>query len=519
MNIIVAWLLTVLLALAGCATVPREVPRPASHAWSYPESTPLGQVFARQLIGHPGESGFYLLDSGIEAFSIRGVLADGAQHTLDLQYYMVRDDMTTALLLYRVLRAAQRGVRVRLLVDDLYAAGKDFNLARFSAHPNVEVRVFNPFMHRGPLGLSQLFEFLGDSTRLNRRMHNKLWIADNAAAIVGGRNLGDEYFDAGENTNFTDLDALATGPVVQALSHSFDAYWSSSLAVPVEAFVEATPTVEQRAAFEADLAQRAEDFRDSAYAGALRESHLGRRLRGGDLPLTVASAIALYDPPAKGDGADDAEHHEAFRASVRPLLEGARRSVLLISPYFIPGAEGVKRYTSLAERGVQVRVLTNSLASTDTPVVHAGYAGVRVALVGGGVELYEIRPEARVARRPLLLGASSGASLHAKALVIDQRYVLLGSMNMDPRSRTLNTEVGVLVDSPPLAEQVSALSDEAVKPANAFRVTLTAPGSGSLVWITEEDREEVRYRHEPLAGFWRRLIASLAKVFAPAGAL
>lgn len=218
----------VVLLLAGCATFRIDVERVPSEAWPRPDETTLGRNLAERLAASPGQSGFRLLDSGFDAFAARAALAEAAERTLDLQYYIVREDMTTQLLLYEALRAADRGVRVRLLVDDMYAAGKDFDLATFSAHPNIEARIFNPFLARGPLGLSRLFEFIGSSARLNRRMHNKLWIADNAAAIVGGRNLGDEYFgahvDAHGEVNLTDLGVLALGPVVRETSKSFDEY-------------------------------------------------------------------------------------------------------------------------------------------------------------------------------------------------------------------------------------------------------------------------------------------------------
>ncbi len=250
--------------MVACTTPRLDVPRPLSEAWLHPEATALGREFGKELAGHPGQSGVFPLASGMEAFTIRASLAESAERTLDLQYYIVQQDTTTQLLLDRVLRAAQRGVRVRLLIDDLYALGRDFELATLAAHPNIEVRVFNPFLRRGGWGLSQLLEFLGDSRRLNRRMHNKLWIADNAAAVVGGRNLGDEYFDAHSEVTFTDLDILAAGPVVRDISRSFDEYWNSEWAVPVEAFVAAAPSAEQFATFERALEARLERFRDTS---------------------------------------------------------------------------------------------------------------------------------------------------------------------------------------------------------------------------------------------------------------
>ncbi|OGA67863.1 MAG: hypothetical protein A3G81_19145 [Betaproteobacteria bacterium RIFCSPLOWO2_12_FULL_65_14] len=505
------------LASAACTTPRLDVPRPHSEAWPHPSDTALGRTFGDQLGRRGGQSGFHLLVSGMEAFSIRAALAESAERTLDLQYYILSEDTTTQLLLYRVLRAAQRGVRVRLLIDDLYALGKDFDLATFSAHANIEVRVFNPFLSRGALGVSQLLEFLGDPARLNRRMHNKLWIADNTAAVTGGRNLGDEYFDAHGELYFADLDVLAVGPVVQQISRSFDDYWNSEWAVPIEAFVGTPPGPERLAGFERAWEARLESFRDTDYARALRETGLGLALRSGQLPLTPARADVVYDMQPKAPEPGGNESPGAIYLRLRTLVEGARRELILISPYFIPSEQGIGVLGALAQRGVQVRVLTNSLASTDyIPLAHAGYARWRKRLLAAGVELHEMRPESPGSVRSRQPGRSSSAYLHTKAIVIDRRDAIVGSMNLDPRSRLQNTEVALFVQSPELGARLGALFDDAVRPALAFRVQLTKTDQeqAQLVWITEEDGKEVRHDHEP-AGFWRRLFAALLGAFAP----
>jgi cardiolipin synthase C len=498
--------------LQGCASVRWDVARPASTAWDRPQESRLAQAYAPQLQAHPGQSGFHLLSAGMDALAARAGLAEAANHTLDLQYYMVRQDATSLLLLSRVMHAALRGVRVRLLVDDLFAAGKDFDLAAFAAHPNVQVRVFNPFASRGAFGLRQLLEFLGDAARLNRRMHNKLWIADNAAAIVGGRNLGDEYFDAGDGVNFCDLDLLAVGPVVAGISRSFDEYWNSESAVPIGAFA-AEPGGDQFAAFEAGVAERLDRFRQTVYARALREGHVAAAAAEGRLTLQPAAGEAVYDAPSKSAPRED----NAFVRRMGPLLNAAEREVLFISPYFIPDAHAVDLFRSLTARGVRVRVLTNSLASTDVPAVHGGYARVRPALLRAGVQLHEMRPQASAARTALHFGSSSGASLHAKAVVVDGRHVLLGSMNMDPRSRLHNTEVGVLLRSEALAGQVASVFAEGTRPVNAFRVESDAvvPGEARLRWVSEEDGRRTVSTREPAAGLWRRAYAALARLLAP----
>ncbi len=509
----------VVLWLAGCATFRTDVERASSEAWQRPDETTLGRDAAKQLAASPGQSGFRLLYSGLDAFAARAALAEAAERTLDLQYYIIREDMTTQLLLYEALRAADRGVRVRILVDDMYAIGKDFDLATFSAHPNIEVRVFNPFLARGPLGLSRLFEFIGSSARLNRRMHNKLWVADNAAAIVGGRNLGDEYFDAHIDAhgkvNFTDLDVLALGPVVRETSKSFDDYWNSKWAVPIEAFAASPPGREQIADFATALGQRVEQFRDTEYARELRKPRFGGHLAPAQLPVVIAPAEVLYDDPAQPAGRGDEAQPSLTALSVRTRIDGAELEVILISPYFIPSERDAAILTELARRGVRVRLLTNSLASTDAPVVHAAYARYRPRLLAGGVEIYEMHPLPTSGRAKRRLG-SSGGSLHAKAIVVDRRFLVIGSMNLDPRSRLHNTEIAMLVESAELCTQVAKLFEDGVDLADAFRVELAErdrPEAG-LVWLAEEDGKPVRYTSEP-ASFWKRFAAGLLSLFAP----
>jgi putative cardiolipin synthase len=490
-----------------------EAPRPASYAIDRPEQTFLGRAFADQLPA--GESGFRLLVSGEEAFAARAALAEAAQRSLDLQYYVVARDTTATMLLYRALRAAQRGVRVRLLLDDLYAAGRDRDLATLAAHPNVQVRVFNPFPHRGSLGMLQWLDFLGDGARLNRRMHNKLWIADNAVAVQGGRNLGDAYFNVRSSAGFADLDVLAAGPVVAQVSRSFDEYWNSEWAIPIAAFLGDPPAAGEAQRLYAEMAAHAERFRQTDYVQRLRAMDFWREVRGGRLALVAAPGTVLYDAPGKGN--DGTTEGGQIAAGMRPIVEGARREVLLVSPYFIPSERGVAVLCGLARRSVRVSVLTNSLASTDVPLVHSGYARYRPRLLACGVELHEYLPALRAAGsvRP---GLSSGASLHAKTIVVDQRWVLIGSMNLDPRSRSANTEIAALIESEALGQELGFLFEESAALGLAYRVELAEPGAGDaaqVVWHGLVDGRPVRYASEPLAAGWRRLIAELLGRFAP----
>lgn len=504
------------LLLSGCAVSLRDVPHPVSHALEDPQQTTLGRSTTTRLTqagAKPGQSGFHLIASGQDAFLVRAGLARAAERTLDLQYYIVAQDATATLLLYQGLQAAQRGVRVRILIDDMYALGRDVDLATLAVHPKVEVRVFNPFLRRGPLGISQLLDLIGDGARLNRRMHNKLWIADNAAALVGGRNLGDAYFQTDPQSSFADLDVLATGAVVRDISRSFDEYWNSEWAVPIAAFLGERPRTDDLDRVLGDMAAQAERFRDTDYARDLRNNSLARDLRSGAMLPIVADARVIYDTPTKLDAAA-----EPVRISplIRNLIEGAQREVILISPYFIPSARGLEMFSALVARGVRVRVLTNSLASTDVPAVHAGYARYRPQLLAGGVELHERRPtaaESATARR----GLSSGASLHAKAIVVDRKAMLVGSMNLDPRSRLSNTEIGVLIESEALGAELGALFDESVAADRSYRVSLAVPGdrTSPLAWTVREGQNDVVFDTDPLASWWRRLLAALFGLLAP----
>lgn len=505
------------MATAGCTMIRRDVPVVASTAWDRPAETALGRAYARELDAHPGQSGFYVLDDGREAFLARAALAETAERTLDLQYYHAGEDATADILLLRLIRAAQRGVRVRLLLDDLYAARRRFDIATLASHPKIEVRLFNPFATRGTMGFGRVLEFLGNRARLNRRMHNKVWIADNAVAISGGRNLGDHYFDAQPDRNFADLDLLMAGPVVHELSRGFDDYWNSESAVPAEAFLAETPGADAFAQFELALIARLETFRETEYAKAVRETPLAGYVRTGNFPLIPAPARAYHDHPDVARSGAPEDPQGLVRTRVRPLIESAQREVILISPYFIPSDRGIETLGALVQRGVRVRVLTNSLASTDVPAVHSAYARQRGKLLSRGVELHEFRPSPSVTAGRAALFGSSRASLHAKAVIVDRAQVSVGSMNLDPRSRTHNTEVAVFAQSAILGDRLGRLFDESVLPAHSFRVTLSVAGDAgsALVWTGEKDGKPERYGSEPLAGFWRRAAAAILGMFAP----
>jgi len=512
--------------LPGCAGLPRiDLARPTTHAWQQPGETALGRRYAvTPMPAHEGvparDSAVRALVTGPEAFDARAALAAAAQRTLDLQYYIVRDDATTRLLLRRVLQAARRGVRVRLLVDDLDALGKDLDLATFAAAAPAQVRVFNPFATRGRFGPAHLLELIGDARRLNRRMHNKLWIADNAVAVVGGRNLGDEYFDASQTLNFADLDVLLAGAAVPEVSASFDAYWNSPWAMPVQAFVRRAPEAAAVREFEAVLQAQEERFQASDYAAALRDGGLGRALRAGDLALEPAAAEVFHDPPSKvAPDHDGLRGPSALATRFQQRLGEAREELLIVTPYLIPSPQGLQTLAALVRRGVRVRVLTNSLASAEfVPAAHAGYSRHRAALARAGVELHEMRPAFQASplrwRNP---ARWSAGSLHTKTFVVDRQHVVIGSMNLDPRSRDVNTEIALLLDSPGLGRALGGLFDEAVEPERTWRVQWVEPAGTvpHLRWSTEDGGRTVQTAHEPGVGLARRALSGLLRALAP----
>lgn len=516
-------MLSAALLLTGCATpLPQVTDKTTSHAWGQPEQTWLASRLA--VIAMPpvpaGASALRLLASGHEAFIARTMLAENARHTLDLQYHLVEDDDTAQLLLWRALNAAERGVRVRVLVDDIGTALPQAELAALEHHPLIEVRLFNPFRARGTLW--RFLEWMGNSKRLNRRMHNKLWIADNAAGVIGGRNLADEYFDKTPEEGFADLDLFVAGPVVREASRSFDGLWNSDWAVPLPAVLAAPRGAEQIEAVIAALRARAETFRDSGYARTARDSEFRQQWREGRLDLIAADARVVADEPPPTDSDDDApaaaqQQHQQQAATPRPVfaamrevVAGAQRELLLVTPYLVPSESAMELLCSLAARGVVVRTLTNSLASTDVLAVHPGYARYRPRLLACGVQLFEMHPgsDEPPARRRRL---SSGASLHAKALVVDREQVFMGSMNFDPRSRQTNTEIALHATSALLGGRLGALFDEAVAPDQAWRVHLRRPGDAAapLRWEGVERGVAVVHTTEPEASRLRRLTSVL----------
>jgi putative cardiolipin synthase len=503
-------LLVVLALLAGCAGLPATPVKVASQALVDTSGTRLAKAIEPNTQGHGGEAGVVALADGHDAFASRVLLARAAERSIDLQTYIFHADATGMLMFDELRRAADRGVRVRLLLDDNNTAGMDPLLALVDAHPNIELRLFNPFAYRG----SRLVGYATDFSRLNRRMHNKSFTADNQATIVGGRNIGDEYFAAGQGTSFADLDVIAVGDVVREVSTLFDRYWNSASAYPAASLLGATEPMTETA-----FRQQVEQVRDSAeaaeYVQALQRSPQVQDLLAGRSRIEWAAARLVFDEPEKV-----LNPPERVDLQLLPKLQeafgGAQSGVDLVSPYFVPGDTGAEALETLARRGVQVRVLTNSLAATDVAAVHAGYAKRRKDLLRAGVRLFELKPtaETAAARRSAgsgggafggsSVGGSSKSSLHAKTFSVDRRRVFVGSFNLDPRSARLNTEMGMVIDSPRLAGELSTALDR-IAPEKAYEVKLSP--EGQLQWL---DNGGVVHTTEPQSGLVRR---GLVEVF------
>jgi putative cardiolipin synthase len=463
--------LAALLALSGCTgTLRLDSPRARSNAVSHQENSPLKTRLAAQIPA--GKSGFHLLPGGHAALAARLTLARHATRTLDVQYYLFHNDTTGRLVAEALLAAAERGVRVRLLIDDIDTANKELRLVTLNAHPNIEVRLFNPFHTRSTNLLVKGWQALREKVRLNRRMHNKAFIADNQVGITGGRNIGDEYFDAHHDLAFVDLDVIAAGAVVDALSQSFDRYWNSESAVPASALpVSASAARLERAAH--FLRQHRTQQLDSEYGRALTTADPFPWLLTGQTPWHIAHADLIADPPGKVRNPDKSPSQLLLGQLAGLWIDPSQRA-LIMSPYFVPGAFGMAYFRYWRHRGVQIDILTNAYSASDVPLVHAGYANYRIPLLEAGVSLHELKPVAGPTGGRLrdLGSGSSRASLHAKTFVFDDQHVFIGSFNFDPRSALLNTEMGLVIHSRELARQVTAMAEDAMRPERSYRPEL-----------------------------------------------
>ncbi|HNP36478.1 MAG TPA: phospholipase D family protein [Woeseiaceae bacterium] len=490
----------------GCASVDSNYPRIPSTALPADGSTMLGQQYSGVVAAHPPNlSGFHALPDGIDALAARILLAERAERSIDLQYYLIKNDLVGRAFLHSLLRAADRGVRVRLLLDDVFTSGYDAGMQALMQHPNFEIRVYNPF-NRGFAGraLGSIVNF----KRVNRRMHNKSFTVDNQATIIGGRNIAAEYFAAREDSNFGDLDVVAIGPIVNEVSNMFDLYWNHPTAYPVAAF--AKPTDDPEGALvrlRKSLADAYDDVPNTKYAEAIGERFSAFARAGNDIYRWSPYRL-VYDSPEKGlkGNPDDSQR---ISRQILEELSGAEHQIFLVSPYFVPRKGGIKLIKEFRAKGVEVSVITNSLAANNQFSVHAGYAPSRKPLLEAGVKIYEARPDAEVISADLVAASGAKATLHTKSFMVDNKEIFIGSFNFDPRSVNLNTEMGVIIRNQELADEYVKLLHDKL-PANAYEVFLNE--KNDLRWRGLNDGAEVIYKKEPQTSWWDRFVVGFVRI-------
>ena len=534
-----AGLSAVVLGLAGCGNLPAQAPHEPTHALASNTGLPLAALVDASRPKddkRPSLSGFRLLGSSEAAYGSRMALIDAATKTLDLQYYTIHYDSSTEALMERLREAARRGVRVRLLLDDFNAVGKNVAVLRLDLEPGIEVRMFNPVSGPRSSQAGRILGSLFDFKRIQQRMHNKILVADNTLAVAGGRNLGDAYFGQSDTSNFLDLDLLVAGPMVTELSHSFDAYWNDIRAYPVRNILTGNdlkafyadpapaPPAAASAGTQTRVASAPVDAADTTPAApAVVEGHpvpgataMAREIQSGTLALAWAPSALLVDKPTKiapENPLDESDRDDNVVDGVLNIVTRAQKEVLIISPYFVPGPRMMEVFTTLRQRGVRVRVLTNSLASNDAPLAHVGYARYRQPLLEAGVELFEMRAEGKTQQRFFGSTPDSRASLHTKALVIDSRLLVVGSMNLDLRSQLQNTELGMVIRSRKLSAAMEAAIDQSLD--DSYELSLQ---DGQLRWTTPSETPgqpgEV-LSSEPDARMGLKILLKLAGPFAP----
>lgn len=457
-------------------------------------TTMIDAAVAPLVAAHADRSGLVLVSDNADAFAIRALSARHAGRTLDVQYYLWHDDLTGRLLAGELLAAADRGVRVRVLLDDINAHGSDDAMRAMVKHPNIDIRLFNPSRNRGGT-IGRAVEMLFRGLSLNRRMHNKAWIVDGQLAVVGGRNIGDEYFDAAHATNFLDADVLVLGRAVGEAAGIFDAFWNSRAVLPIDALRERTPLTLEGLR-ESSRALRASADAEPYLSHVARSATVGAYLDGSKRPHWTSSARIVSDPPEKALGQGDESNW--LIEDILAVGRTATQNLSIISPYFVPGADGTQQLIDAAQQGRQVTVLTNSLASNDVAAVHSGYSRYREALLRGGVRLYELMP---FGDTETSLFGSSGASLHTKAFIVDGQRGFVGSFNFDPRSVRLNTEMGLLFDNADVAKEVMALFTLHTGPDHSYRVQLT---DDRLVWEDRRSKPPKQLDVDPETSWWQR---------------
>lgn len=496
------FLVAALVALSGCASIDFDYPKSESSAFTDTGDTQLGRVFADAVAAHPEEAGFLPLMEGVEALAIRLLLAERAERSIDTQYFLIHDDVVGRLFIESLLLAADRGVRVRLLIDDIHTGGFDAGLAVLDSHPNFEVRLFNPLAHRSVKALNA-----PSVRRVVRRMHNKSFTADNQMTVIGGRNMGDEYFGARSDVNFGDLDVLGIGPVVQEVSTMFDMYWNHRAALPMLALTRGPddPKVELDA-LRNRLAESRAEVAESRYADVLQSTIFDTLQRDASTFIWAPYELVFDSPDKVQPGS--AEAVASITTALRDSIVDAEQELLVISPYFVLRDPQIDGFRELRNRGIEVAVLTNSLASNNHAVSHSGYAPVRKPMLKMGVRLYEIRADASISSNERVGTDSAKTTLHAKAFIVDRRRLFIGSFNWNQRSANIDTEMGVIIDSPELAGEFAELF-HSLERDKSYELFLD--DDGNLRWRGEENGQEVILSKEPQTSWWQRFSAGFLR--------
>jgi len=500
------------MSLSGCCgiepAIDYDYPRTESKAFTDTGDTYLGKRATPLVAAHPNDhSGFRPMVDGTDALAMRLFMARKAERSIDAQYYLLKNDMVGRAFLHVLMQAADRGVRVRLLLDDMFTKGYDAGMAAMSEKPNFEIRVFNPFQ-RSELTERSVAGTVKDFNRINRRMHNKTFTVDNQVTIIGGRNMADEYFGVNLTAKFHDDDVLAIGPIVQDVSDTFDLYWNHKTALPAPAFVKKVDDPKAQCdAMRDAFAATMRDAANSKYAEAVRAKISGFLVNEEDT-FRWAPYQLVVDSPDKGipslaKGAD---------SITTPLLESIRKAkekLIVISPYFVPDKKEIEGFAKLQQKGIEVSIITNSLAANNMFMVHGGYAPVRKPLLKAGVKIYEVRADSDVPGSEHVDASKARTTLHTKEFVVDNQELFIGSFNFDPRSINLNTECGVIIRDQTLAEDFARAVSEKL-PTQTFEVFLNE--KGKLRWRTMDNGKPTICTKEPQASFSQRMLGWLARL-------
>jgi len=497
-------LLSALAIGAGCASIDFDYPKSESFVLTDTGDTYLGRGVADYVSAHPeGESGFYPVYNGVDSLALRLLMAERAERSIDAQYFLIHNDLVGNVFINALLKAANRGVRIRLLVDDIQVKGYDAGLATLDSHENFEVRIFNPFAHRSARALDA-----PSMSRLSRRMHNKSFTVDNQMTLIGGRNIADEYFDASPGEKFGDLDVLAIGPVVPEVSNMFDTYWNHRAAMPMPALAAVPDNAEEALATLGEAVSKSlEEVEASRYADAVRSSVL-------DYVQTDASAFSwaeyelVFDSPDKAIPAES-ETAASITTQLRNSIVDVKEEIFVVTPYFVLRKDDFEGFRELRNKNIEITVLTNSLASNNHTVSHSGYAAIRKDMLEMGVNLYEVRASASVPGDESAGVQDAKVTLHAKAFAVDRKKKFIGSFNWNQRSANLDTELGAIIHSPEIASQMVERVTAAL-PTASFEVYMNE--KGQLRWKGHENGQEVIIENEPQTSFWHRFNAGFLRM-------